>query len=64
MKISTLELDFYKKLYEKDIEGIYMEPYRMFYVTFDPIKNRTSSSDTEKRKGESCGTIFFQNHIT
>ena len=50
-KCYTLELDFYKKLYEKDIEGQNMEPYKTFLVPFDtnklnlfmrngPVKNR------------------------
>ena len=37
-KSSTLEPDFYKKLYEKDIEGQYMEPYKKFVVPFNTTK--------------------------
>ena len=54
-----IELDFYKNLYKKDIEGQYMKPYKTFFVPFystkldlnninNPVKNRASSSD----KGE------------
>ena len=54
-KNSTLEPDFYKKLYEKDIEGQDMEPYKTFFIPFvytksnlnninDQVKNRASSS--------------------
>ena len=37
-KISTLEPDLYKNLYEKDIEGQAMEPYKTFFVLFDYTK--------------------------
>ena len=72
-KISTIEPDFYRKLYEKDIEGKYMELYKKFFVLFystklnlnnnnDPFKNRASSSDKEKKPKEKvvapiCGEI-------
>ena len=57
--LSTLEPDFYKKLHEKDIEDLDMEPYKTFFVTFDytklnlnnindPVKNRASYSDKKK----------------
>ena len=32
IKCYTLEPELYKKLYEKDIEGLYMEPYVMFFT--------------------------------
>ena len=34
-KFSTLEPDFYKNLFEKDIEGQDIEPYKTFVVPFD-----------------------------
>ena len=37
-KHSTLEPDFYKNIYEKDIEGLDMEPYKKFSVQFDYTK--------------------------
>ena len=37
-KFSTLEPDLYRKLYEKDIEGQYMEPYKTFVLPFDTTK--------------------------
>ena len=60
IKCSTIELDFYKKLYEKDIEGQDMEPYKTFSLPFDstklnplnindPVKNRALSSDKKKK---------------
>ena len=53
-----------------------MEPYKMFFIPFDsiklnlnnindPVKNRASSSDKEKKsKGESCDTNLWRNKIT
>ena len=60
-KISTLEPNFYDKIYEEDIEGLDMEPYKTFFVPFystklnlnninDPVKNRASSSDKKKNQ--------------
>ena len=71
-KSFALELDFYKRLYDKDIEGLYMEPYKKVFVTFDsiklnllnikdPVKNRSSSSGKKKSKEKVvapiCGKI-------
>ena len=60
----------YIKNYERYIEGIDMELYKTFFITFDstklnlfninnPVKNRPSSRDKGK-KGESCGTNLWQ----
>ena len=38
IKLSTLEPDFYKNLYEIFIEVLDMEPYKTFLVPFDSIK--------------------------
>ena len=72
-KLSALESDFYTKIYEKDIEGLDMEPYKKFFVPFDstmlnlnninnPVKNRAPSSDKEKKAKDTvvapiCGEI-------
>ena len=37
-KFSTLETDFYEKLYEEDIEVQDREPYKTFVVPFDTNK--------------------------
>ena len=37
-KFLTLEPDFYKNIYERDIESQDMEPYKTFVVTFDNTK--------------------------
>ena len=72
-KFSTLEPDLihnYEKLYENDIEDLDMEPYKTFFVPFDstklnlfntndPVKNKASSSDKKKSKGERCGTNLW-----
>ena len=71
--VSTIEADFYNNLYEKYIEGPDMEPYETFLVPFDynkselnnindPVKNRASSSEKEKKANERfvapiCGKI-------
>ena len=58
---STLEPDFCRKLYEKDIEVIDMEPYKTCFVPFDstkselnninnPVKYRASPSDKKKNQ--------------
>ena len=58
---STIKLDFYKNIYENDIEGQDMEPYETFFVPFDstklnlnninnPVKNRASSSERKKKQ--------------
>ena len=68
-KVSTIEPDFYKNFYEKDIKGQYMELYETFFVPLvstklnlnninNPVKNIASSSDKIK-KGESCGTNYW-----
>ena len=57
----------------KNIEGLDMELYKTF-LPFDytnlnifninnPVKNRASSSDKKKSKGEICGTNLWQNRI-
>ena len=38
IKFSTLEPDFYRKLYENDIEDQDIEPYKTFLVPFDFTK--------------------------
>ena len=35
IKSSTIEPDFYKNLYEKDIGALDMEPYKAFFTPFD-----------------------------
>ena len=37
-KFLTLEPDLYRKLFEKDIEGQYIETYKMFVLPFDTTK--------------------------
>ena len=52
-----------------------MEPHKTFLVQFDstklelnninyPVKNIAPSSEKDKRKGESCVTNLWLNHIT
>ena len=70
-KFSTLEPYFYKKLYEKDIGGQYMEQYKTFFVPFDstklnlnntnnPVKNRVPSSDKEKKQRRKLWHQFLE----
>ena len=51
-----------------------MEPYKTIFALFNskklkllninnPDKNRASSSNKKKSKGESCGTNLWRNHI-
>ena len=74
MKISTLELDFYKKLYENDIEGLDMEQYKRF-LPFDstklnlfntnyPVKKRASYSDLKKAKDKVVASICGEIKLT
>ena len=73
IKFLHLNQNSIKNLYEKDIEGQYMEPYKTFFVPFDytkldiinindPVKNISSSSDKETKPKEEvvaqiCGEI-------
>ena len=56
IKFSTLKTDFYKKLFEKDIEGQDFEPYKTFLVPFDnnklniSMRNESVTSNEEKKK--------------
>ena len=54
-KFYTLEPDFYKKPFEKDIEGQDIEPYKTFVVPFDTnnlnhnIHNEPVTPNKEKK---------------
>ena len=61
-----------KKLYEKDIEGQDMEPYKTFFVPFDfnklnlnnindPVKIRSPSRDFLKRR-KLCHKFVEKSH--
>ena len=58
-KFSTLEPDFYEKLFERGIAGQDIEPYKMFVVPFDTNKlNRLMRNEpvttNEEGKIASC----------
>ena len=56
-KCSTLEPDLYKKLYEKDIEGQYMELYKTFFVLLD-------KESTKKKNATNATNLITQSEAT
>ena len=48
---STLEPELYKKIHENYIEGLYIEPYKTFLLTFDSTKlNLFICNDPDKNR--------------